>query len=153
LHFAHERFPAFLGVPAVSSLLESEEIAAVVAGISRLVEVIAAVPRENRLRALNAAVKSYLQTAHAPGCQDIDARQRASADMSRLRDVAEPKELQCPHCGQFFAFQRTSIPELSASGLETYELECRQCGVNLVGVVDPWDDQVLLSLGAQSLQL
>jgi hypothetical protein len=134
----------------VSSLLESEEIAAVVAGISRLVEVIAAVPRENRLRALNAAVKSYLQTAHAVSYQDIDARQRSSAHMSRLRDVEEPEELQCPHCGRLFAFQRTSIPGLSASGLETYELECRQCGVGLVGVVDPRDEQIVLSIGAQS---
>jgi hypothetical protein len=131
----------------VSSLLEAEEIVAVVAGISRLVEVIAAVPRENRLRALNAAVKSYLQTAHVPSYQDIDAHQWASTDMSRLRNIEEPEELQCPHCGWLFAFQRNSIPGLSASGLETYELECRQCGVGLVGVVDPWDDQVLLSLG------
>jgi hypothetical protein len=137
----------------VSLLLEAEEIAVVVAGISRLAEVIAAVPREIRLCALNAAVKSYLQTVHAPSYQDIDARQWASTDISRLRNVEEPKELQCPHCGQLFAFQRTSIPELSASGLETHELECRQCGMNLVGVVDPWDDQILLSLGVQSLQL
>jgi hypothetical protein len=73
--------------------------------------------------------------------------------MSRLRDVEEPEKLQFPHCGRLLAFQRTSIPGLSAYGLETYELECRQRGVNLVGVVDPWDDQVVLSLGAQFLQL
>ena len=61
-----------------------------------------------------------------------------------------PQKLQCPPCGALFAFQRASIPPLDSSGLETYEFECVQCGAALVGVVDPWDDQVLLSLGAWS---
>lgn len=135
----------------MSSLLEADEVlAAVAAGISRVAEVIAAVPREDRLRALNAAVKSYLQASHALDYQDIDAHQLASADMSLLRNVEEPKELQCPYCARLLGFQRASFPPLDSSGLETYAFECSQCGVDLVGVVDPWDDQFLLSSSARS---
>ena len=46
---------------------------------------IATVPAEDRSRALEAAEKSYLETAYTLGYQDADAQKWASAVMSRLR--------------------------------------------------------------------
>jgi hypothetical protein len=76
----------------MSSLLEVDEaLAAAVAGIPRVAEVIAAIPPEDRLRALNAAEKSYLQTAQALGYEGAGADQWATTVMSRLRNLRESK--------------------------------------------------------------
>ncbi len=34
---------------------------------------------------------------------------------------------------------------MDSCGFESYSLECDQCGVQLVGVIDPLDDRLLLS--------
>jgi hypothetical protein len=66
------------------ALEEDEVFSAAIAGIPRIVELIATVPEEDRSRVLEAAEKSYINTAHSLGYQDADARQWASAVMSRL---------------------------------------------------------------------
>ena len=67
------------------TLDEDEILSAAIAGVSKVAELIATVPAEERTRALEAAEKSYLETAHNLGYQDADAQQWASAVMSRLR--------------------------------------------------------------------
>ena len=67
------------------TLDEDDLLSAAIAGVPRVAELIATVPVEERTRALEAAEKSYLETAHALGYQDADAQQWASAVMSRLR--------------------------------------------------------------------
>ena len=64
---------------------EDEAFSAAVAGVPKVAELIANIPAEDRSRALEAAEKSYLETAHALGYQDAEAQQWASAVMSRLR--------------------------------------------------------------------
>jgi hypothetical protein len=64
---------------------EDEVLSAAIAGLPKIAELIATVPAEERARALEAAEKSYLQTAHTLGYEDADARQWASAVMFRLR--------------------------------------------------------------------
>jgi hypothetical protein len=64
---------------------EDDVLSAAIAGVPRVAELIATVPAEERTRALEAAEKSYLETAHALGYQGADAQQWASAVMSRLR--------------------------------------------------------------------
>jgi hypothetical protein len=66
------------------TLEEDEVFSAAIAGIPRVAELIATVPDDDRSRVLEAAEKSYLQTAHTLGYQDADAQQWASAVMSRL---------------------------------------------------------------------
>jgi hypothetical protein len=69
----------------MASIVEEDEVLSeAIAGVPRVAELIATVPDENRSRALEAAEKSYLQTAHTLGYQDADAQQWASAVMSRL---------------------------------------------------------------------
>ena len=71
--------------PMTLILEEDEVLSAAIAGVPRVAELIATVPAEERTRVLEAAEKSYLETAHTLGYQDSDAQQWASAVMSRLR--------------------------------------------------------------------
>ena len=66
------------------TLEEDEVFSAAIAGIPRVAELIATVPDEDRSRVLEAAEKSYINTAHSLGYEDADAQQWASAVMSRL---------------------------------------------------------------------
>ena len=67
------------------TLDEDEVLSAAIAGVPRVAEIIATVAAEERTRALEAAEKSYLETARTLGYQDADAQQWVSAVMSRLR--------------------------------------------------------------------
>jgi hypothetical protein len=64
---------------------KDEVLSAAIAGLPKIAELIATVPAEDRARALQAAEKSYLQTARTLGYGDADARQWTSAVMFRLR--------------------------------------------------------------------
>ena len=56
--------------------LEGDEaLSAAIAGLPKIAEPIAAVPTEDRARALEAAEKSYVQTALSLGYDDADAQQ------------------------------------------------------------------------------
>jgi hypothetical protein len=67
------------------TLDNDEVLLEALAGVPRVAELIATVPDEHRARALEAAEKSYLETAHGLGYRDADAQQWASAVMSRVR--------------------------------------------------------------------
>ena len=69
---------------------EDEVLSAAMAGVSRVAELLTTIPAEERSRALEAAEKSYLQTAHALGYKDVEAELWASEIMWRLR-MEEPK--------------------------------------------------------------
>ena len=68
-----------------SNLDEDEVLSALIAGIPKIVEIITTFPDDDRPRALEAAEKSYLRTAHTLGYQDAEAQRWVSALMSRLR--------------------------------------------------------------------
>jgi hypothetical protein len=67
------------------TLDEDETLSAAIAGVPRIAEFIAGVTDEDRSRALEAAEKSYLETAHTLGYRGVDAQQWVSTVMSRLR--------------------------------------------------------------------
>jgi hypothetical protein len=71
--------------PMTLIMAEDEVLSTAIAGVPKVAEFIAAVPMEDRSRALDAAEKSYLNTAHTLGYQDAEAQQWVSAVMSRLR--------------------------------------------------------------------
>jgi hypothetical protein len=52
----------------------------------------------------------------------------------------------CPRCSAQLVFQRSGTPEIDSSGFETCRLDCTQCEASLAGVIDPYDDAVLLSV-------
>jgi hypothetical protein len=68
-----------------SNLEDDEVLSAAIAGLPKIAELIATAPSEDQARALEAAEKSYLQTALTLGYPDADARQWAAAVMRRLQ--------------------------------------------------------------------
>ena len=57
-----------------------------------------------------------------------------------------PRLIECPKCMAHFLFDQVPVPTISASGLEEYHLNCQRCGIALVGIVDPVDDELLISV-------
>lgn len=51
----------------------------------------------------------------------------------------------CPRCTAQLTFCRSRTPRIDACGFESYSLECEECGVPFAGIVDPFDDTLLLS--------
>jgi hypothetical protein len=74
----------------MASNSESEQILEMaIAGISRVAQAIVAMPAEDRARALEAAERSYWQTAREFGYGDAKAESWAAALMFRLRAEIE----------------------------------------------------------------
>jgi hypothetical protein len=79
----------------MTSILDDDEmLSAAIAGVPRIAEFIATVPTEERVRALEAAEKSYLETAHTLGYQEDAARQWISTVMSRLQIEEDSHKLR-----------------------------------------------------------
>jgi hypothetical protein len=51
----------------------------------------------------------------------------------------------CPKCTARLTFYRGLAARIDACGFESYSLECEECGAPLTGIVDPFDDTLLLS--------
>jgi len=56
-----------------------------------------------------------------------------------------PQIFECPKCSARMPFSRAELAQIDASGFESYRLSCRACAVPLAGVVDPYDETLLLS--------
>ena len=77
----------------MASNSESEQILEMaIAGISRVAQAIAAMPAEDRARALEAAERSYCQTALDLGYGEAQAESWAAALMFRLRAEIEKQK-------------------------------------------------------------
>ena len=68
-----------------------------------------------------------------------------------IPDRAEPgkpycaQPVACPSCGARFAFCRSEHPVIDACGFESYTFACKECGASLSGIVDPFDDALLIT--------
>jgi hypothetical protein len=58
--------------------------------------------------------------------------------------------VMCPSCRAPLVFHESHAPCIDACGFESHSLECRQCGAALAGLIDPFDDALLLSETAAS---
>ena len=77
-----------------------------------------------------------------------------STTMSHSRvvpDRTEPDQpynaqmVTCPGCGAHLVFYRSEHPFIDASGFESYTFACEECGASLSGVIDPFDDVLLIT--------
>jgi hypothetical protein len=57
----------------------------------------------------------------------------------------DPQIVACPKCNAQFTFNRNNAPHIDDCGFESYKMECMQCDIPLVGIVDPSDNKLLLS--------
>jgi hypothetical protein len=66
------------------------------------------------------------------------------------REPASPaldtRVVSCPDCGARLVLYPSRTPQIDACGFETAQLECSQCEASLAGVIDPYDEAVLLSV-------
>jgi len=53
--------------------------------------------------------------------------------------------IECPKCAARLTFNRRPAAPIDPCGFESYILECDRCGAELVGVIDPFDDRLLIS--------
>jgi hypothetical protein len=51
----------------------------------------------------------------------------------------------CPKCGVRVVIYRILNPNIDSSGFENYFLKCNQCSVWLIGIIDPYDEALLLT--------
>ena len=59
--------------------------------------------------------------------------------------ISATHAIACPKCAAQLRFCRSHNPRIDACGFESYSLECKECGVPFAGIVDPFDDTLLLS--------
>jgi hypothetical protein len=72
---------------------KAKTMGAAVAGIPKVAQAIMAIPAEHRGRALDAAERSYLQTARDLGCAEAVAQRWLSSVMFRLRREIEKRRV------------------------------------------------------------
>lgn len=51
----------------------------------------------------------------------------------------------CPRCAAALIFSWSGTPRIDACGFESYSFECKACGAPLTGIIDPFDDLLLVS--------
>jgi hypothetical protein len=52
----------------------------------------------------------------------------------------------CPKCKVNLKLFRSSIPQIDSSGFESYSFHCEACKSSLAGIIDPLDEELLVSL-------
>jgi hypothetical protein len=72
---------------------------------------------------------------------------RASAQRYHQEYQGQPQlgAVNCPRCEARLRPDRTPASLMDSCGFESYHLECDACGIQLAGIVDPYDDALLLS--------
>ena len=56
-----------------------------------------------------------------------------------------PRVINCSKCETRLLLSKTLSPPIDSCGFENYSLECNECGIRFIGIVDPYDDVLLLS--------
>jgi hypothetical protein len=74
--------------------------------------------------------------------------------MSHYRIIPERAEpgkpysgqvVACPGCGASFVFCRSEHATIDACGFESYTFGCGECKASLAGIVDPFDETLLIT--------
>ena len=52
----------------------------------------------------------------------------------------------CPKCKVSRKLLRSSIPQIDSCGFENYFLQCKSCKSPLAGVIEPMNEELLISL-------
>jgi hypothetical protein len=52
----------------------------------------------------------------------------------------------CPKCRVSLKLLRSSIPQIDSCGFESYFFQCESCKSSLAGIIDPMNEELLVSL-------
>jgi hypothetical protein len=61
-------------------------------------------------------------------------------------NVSKSEKVVCPKCDASLKFYRSEKPHIDECGFESYSFKCSACGSMLVGIIDPADDALLLTV-------
>jgi len=59
--------------------------------------------------------------------------------------ISNAPAVACPRCSAALPFVRGETPHIDECGFESYRLQCTECRAELAGIIDPFDDALLLS--------
>ena len=65
---------------------------------------------------------------------------------SQIQSRATTIVVTCPKCKHHSEFIRATPPHIDSCGFESHSCQCVQCASFLVGVIDPLDGALLVSL-------
>ena len=66
----------------------------------------------------------------------------------KTSNVLKLDKVACPKCDASLQFHRSNKPHINECGFQSYSFTCRACGSLLVGIIDPADDTLLLTISA-----
>ena len=72
----------------------------------------------------------------------------AVAPTIKTSNVSKLGKAACPKCNASLKFYRSDKPHIDECGFESYSLKCSACGSALVGIIDPVDDEILLTISS-----
>jgi hypothetical protein len=83
----------------------------------------------------------------AAGNVHLAKRVHVGGSMGRrqLKAILNAAGMVCPACTAQVIFCRSRTPHIDRCGFESYSLECHECGAELAGIIDPYDEELLLS--------
>ncbi len=62
--------------------------------------------------------------------------------------VCKSEMAACPKCDASLKFYKSDKPDIDACGFESYSLTCAECNLIFVGIIDPQDDGLLLTISS-----
>jgi hypothetical protein len=62
--------------------------------------------------------------------------------------TGEAAHCACPKCAARLTLYRSPAPRIDACGFESYNFACDACGAPLAGIIDPYDDALLVTEAA-----
>jgi hypothetical protein len=58
------------------------------------------------------------------------------------------RKVACPQCDASLKLYRSDKPHIDECGFESYSFKCGVCGSALVGIIDPADDKLLVTVAS-----
>jgi hypothetical protein len=66
----------------------------------------------------------------------------------KTSNATKSEKVACPKCDASIKFYRSDQPHIDESGFESYSFKCRACGSMLIGIIDPADDTLLVTVSS-----
>jgi hypothetical protein len=82
------------------------------------------------------------------GLREGVSRKLAMTPSIKTSKVLALKKAACPRCDASLTIFRSENPYIDECGFESYSLKCGACGSALVGIIDPTDDKLLVTVAS-----
>jgi DNA-directed RNA polymerase subunit RPC12/RpoP len=76
------------------------------------------------------------------------SKKLAMTPIIKTSNATKSEKVACPKCDASIKIFRSDQPHVDESGFESYSFKCRACGSTLIGIVDPADDTLLVTISS-----